>query len=192
MSSALKTITTALEQLGIPFLIGGSVASSAWGVGRQTFDVDIVARIAPPQVDPLRAALGKDWYVDSETARTGIPAGRSFNVIHMLSGDKFDIFPAIGEFHAIQLERARAMPLEIGGEAVECPVSTAEDILLAKLQWYRSGGEISERQWQDIQGILDQNPDFDLTYARSWAARLRIDDLLERALAEAGLRPDAR
>lgn len=169
----------------IPYLIGGSVASSARGVGRTTFDVDIVARIATWQVDPLASALGKDWYLDSETARRSILSGRCFNIIHMLSGDKFDIFPANEEFHASQLERALMEPLEFGGETIECPVATAEDILLAKLQWYRDGGEVSERQWTDILGILATNPDLDFAYTRSWAARLGVERLLGRALEEA-------
>jgi hypothetical protein len=177
-----RAIAGALAEIDVAYAIGGSVASSARGVGRTTFDVDIVARIATWQVDPLASVLGKDWYVDAETARQSILSGRCFNIIHMLSGDKFDIFPANGEFHASQLDRALMEPLEMGGEIVECPVATAEDILLAKLQWYRDGGEVSERQWTDIQGILAVNSELDFGYVRSWAARLGVERLLGRAL----------
>ena len=181
----LSVVAAALETLRIPYLIGGSIASGAHGIGRTTFDVDIVAGISPRQADALAAALGKDWYVDTETARTGIPAGRSFNIIHMKSGDKFDIFPANTEFQAGQLARAVRIPVEMYGDRVECPVATAEDILLAKLQWYRDGGEVSERQWQDILGILANNPELDHEYVRRWAASLGVSRLLARALEEA-------
>jgi hypothetical protein len=183
--SALRTIAAALESLRIPYLVGGSVASSARGIGRTTFDTDLVARISPAQVDLLASRLGKDWYVDTDAARRGFSSGRSFNVIHMLSSDKFDIFPATGDFHESQLKRASLTPLETEGDVVECPVATAEDILLAKLQWYRAGDCVSERQWNDVLGILAANPDLDFTYAQEWAARLRVEDLLDRAVAEA-------
>jgi hypothetical protein len=182
--STLRTIAAAFESLRIPYLIGGSVASSARGIGRATFDTDIVARIAPEQVDPFASRLGKDWYVDREAAQRGIASGRAFNVIHMWSSDKYDIFPAAGAFHISQLERASLTPLETEGDVVECPVATAEDILLAKLQWYRLGGEVSDRQWNDVLGVLAANPGFDLAYAREWARQLQVEDLLEKALAE--------
>jgi hypothetical protein len=63
-------------------------------------------------------------------------------------------------------------------------VATAEDILLAKLQWYRMGGGVSERQWSDIAGILAVAPDLDAAYLRTWAARLGVEDLLDKAVAE--------
>jgi hypothetical protein len=182
--NTLSTITRALDELKVPYLIGGSVASGLHGVGRTTFDIDLVARIALRQVDSLAAMLGKDWYVDSEGARIALPAGRSFNIIHMKSGDKFDIFPAAGEFEIGQLERAVRAPVEMYGESVECPVATAEDILLAKLQWYQAGGEVSERQWSDIQGVLACNPELNFDYLNSWAARLGVSLLLARALEE--------
>jgi hypothetical protein len=53
------------------------------------------------------------------------------------------------------------------------------------LQWYREGGEVSDRQWSDIGGILIQNLNLDWGYINTWAARLRVADLLERARADA-------
>ena len=102
----------------------------------------------------------------------------------MPTSQKVDIFPATDEFHAAQLERASKLPLAFLGIDAEYPVASAEDILLAKLQWFRAGGEVSDRQWRDITGVIAINPDLDLDYARSWAARLRVADLLDKALAE--------
>jgi hypothetical protein len=182
--NTLSLIASALDALKIPYLIGGSIASGVHGIGRTTFDVDIVAQITPRQADALAAALGKEWYVDTETARIGIPSGRAFNIVHMKSGDKFDIFPATAEFQASQLARAVKTPVEMYGDSVECPVATAEDILLAKLQWYQSGGEVSERQWADIRGILANNPELDFAYAQRWAAEIGVSRLLARAIDE--------
>jgi hypothetical protein len=74
--------------------------------------------------------------------------------------------------------------VEFLGETGEYPVASAEDILLAKLQWYRMGGQVSERQWTDIAGILAVAPDLDAAYLRDWAARLGVADLLDKAAAE--------
>jgi len=72
----------------------------------------------------------------------------------------------------------------LGPEPVECAVSTAEDTILRKLEWYRAGGETSERQWNDVRGILQMSGvRLDIEYLRSWAKFLRVRDLLERLLA---------
>lgn len=185
LANALSLLAAALERLGIPYLIGGSVASSARGIARATRDIDIVARIGAQQADQLAAALGREWYADPDQMRQAIRAGQAFNTIYIPKSQKIDIFPAVGEFHAAQLERASKVPLSFLGIEAEYPVASAEDILLAKLQWYRAGGEVSDRQWNDITGLLATNPDLDFEYVNSWAARLRVQNLLAKALADA-------
>jgi len=147
-------------------------------------DGDLVAAVRVKDADRVAAALGADWYADSVQMASAVSAGRSFNVIHQPSFLKFDIFPVMEEFHHVQLERATEAEVNFLGESVLCPVATAEDILLAKLRWYREGGEVSERQWTDIHGILAINPELDFDYVNGWAARLRVADLLARALRE--------
>ncbi len=140
LALGLNELTSALTALRIPFVVGGSLASSAHGVLRSTFDGDLIAVIVPLQIPRLVEALGANWYADSELIRRSIDAGRGFNLIHMTTASKFDIFPASSDFHAAQLERARLTPLKLDGANL-CPVATPEDILLAKLAWYREGGE---------------------------------------------------
>src|SRR5258708_20559834 len=101
-------------------------------------DADLVAAISPVQARALGRALGKDWYVDDEMIERALSAGRAFNLIHIATACKFDIFPARTDFHYQQLERAADMDLM--DDAIRCTVTTAEDILLAKLCWYREGG----------------------------------------------------
>ena len=149
-------------------------------------DLDLVARLDPEGAPQLAAALGADWYADPFQIRDSIAAGRSFNVIHIPTGQKVDIFPAASVFQAAQLQRATRETLEFLGETREYPVATAEDILLAKLQWYRDGGEVSDRQWSDITGIVATNPALDQTYLEMWAARLGVSGLLVKALADPG------
>ena len=129
--------------------------------------------------------MGKEWYADADQVRSSIAAGRSFNVIHMRNADKVDVFPAREPFHRAQLDRATVLPL--GADRIPCVVTTAEDVLLAKLRWYADGGQVSDRQWNDIVGILVQNPNLDCDYVNTWAARLGVTDLLEKAQADAQL-----
>jgi len=185
LAGTISALASVLDRLGIAYVIGGSVASSARGVVRATFDIDIVAAIARPQAERFASALGPEWYADPDQMRAAIAAKRAFNVIHIPLGNKVDIFPATEDFHLCQLERATRVSLPFAEESAKYPVATAEDILLAKLQWYRDGGEVSERQWTDILGILAVNPDLDFAYVRPWAARLGVERLLARALEEA-------
>ena len=73
----------------------------------------------------------------------------------------------------------------VGGEVLHVPVASVEDMVLAKLQWYRKGGEISERQWTDVLNLIRVNQALDLSYVHTWAERLGVRDLLQRALMEA-------
>ena len=182
-SQTLIQITAAFDRLRIRYAIGGSVASSARSIWRSTQDVDLIAAIHPAQVDGLVSALGTDWYADADEIRRSLQVGRAFNVIQISTSTKVDVFPAAEEFHQSQLARATLVPL--GLAVVPCVVTTAEDILLAKLQWYRDGGEVSDRQWSDIGGLIATNAAMDWEYVNLWAGRLHVTDLLARARAEA-------
>ena len=184
LANTISQLASALERVGIPYVIGGSVASSVRGIVRATIDVDVVARIGVGQTEALAAALGPDWYADADQMRDSIVAGRAFNIIYLPFVQKVDVFPATEEFHRSQLERATKVPIPFLGDSAEYPVASAEDILLAKLQWYRMGGEVSERQWTDIAGILAVAPGLDAAYLRTWAVRLRVADLLDKAVAD--------
>src|SRR5690242_6888406 len=172
MGPALAELTAALERLGIRYAVGGSLASSAHGAYRATADGDLIAAISLQQARMLAQTLGKAWYADEEMIERALLARRAFNLIHIGSAMKFDIFPATSDFHLTQLERAGLTPLVQG--AVSCPVTTAEDILLAKLRWYADGGEVSDRQWNDIVALIAINPHMDAEYVNLWASRLGV------------------
>jgi len=184
LAAALSILTATLDRLKLPYAIGGSLASSSRGVWRATNDVDIVAALPEALASQVSATLGSDWYADANAMRDAIRAGRAFNVIHIPTSYKFDLFPATNEFHAIQLQRASRIAVTLPGGTVDCSVTTAEDILLAKLRWYADGGEVSERQWRDIIGILAANRALDFEYINLWAARLGVSRLLTKALLD--------
>jgi hypothetical protein len=184
-SAAFEELLAALDRLEIPFLIGGSVASGIHGILRQTNDIDVVADIAPAIVEEFCEALAPSFYADAEQAELAIRVGRAFNVIHLKSAYKFDIFPAGKDrFVQSQLARRRYATTSLSGfENIEFPVASAEDTILAKLVWFRKGGEVSDSQWHDILGVVQvQAGRLDLEYLREWAAELGVSDLLAKAL----------
>jgi hypothetical protein len=185
-ATAIQVLVRVLEELRIRYLIGGSLASSSRGIPRSTMDTDLLVQIAPSQTASLAKALGGDWYIDAEFARQAIDASRAFNAIHMPSGHKMDLFPAVNAFHLSELERANVRSLSVEGGSVQCFVASAEDSILAKLQWYHDGGETSERQWADIMGMLVVNRNLDFDYLNHWAHQLGVAGLLDRAIKLAG------
>lgn len=179
-------VADALEALGVPYVIGGSFASALHGVMRATMDVDLVADLRLEQVTPFTQALGEAFYADAEMMRDAIRRHGSFNLIHLQTVFKVDLFVAQPrEFDRAQLARRQVHLLSEDPER-RAYVATAEDTVLSKLEWYRLGGEISDRQWRDVLGVLRvQGERLDLEYMRHMAAGLSVADLLARVLDEA-------
>jgi hypothetical protein len=96
---------------------------------------------------PFANAIERDYYVDVDTVRAAVKTGASFNAVHLTSAIKVDFFVAGDD--PCESERLRSR------ERIETPggvlyVDTAEHTMLRKLEWYRRGGEVSERQWRDV------------------------------------------
>jgi hypothetical protein len=181
---ALGPVLEALRRLGVRHYVGGSIASSSYGVPRASIDADVVAELGPAHAPRFVAALRGSYYVSEERVRDAIARRASFNVIHLETMVKVDVFVSKNRpFDRRAFERARPATTESGGEL---PVSSAEDTVLAKLEWYRRGGEVSERQWSDVTGVLRAVRAFDEAYLRQGAVELGVADLLDRALEEDG------
>jgi hypothetical protein len=187
MEAPVQLVMSALARSGIRFMLGGSLASAFHGIPRSTNDIDIVADIREEHIQQFVSELEGAFYVDAESMREALQHRRSFNVIHFATGDKIDIFPVAETRHIeIELERSKPQDVTIAeGLNVRCPVATAEDTILAKLVWYRLGGEQSDRQWNDVRGIRAvQGDTLDQAYMQQWARELKVDDLLARLFSE--------
>lgn len=178
-------VTGILEKLGIPYVIGGSLASTLYGMIRTTQDSDIVTEMRAEHIEPFVLSLQDDFFIDEEMIADSIQHNSSFNIIHRDSMFKVDIFiPQPRPFQQSQFARAQRQVFELDTE-ISANFASAEDTILSKLEWYRMGGETSERQWRDILGILKtREGELDIEYLRKWAEDLNVTDLLERAFKE--------
>lgn len=184
---ATSLVARALEAVGVAYAIGGSLASSVHGEPRSTNDGDLLAALGLRHVEALVAALGADFFADAPMMRDAIGAGEPFNVIHLPTMFKIDIFVA-GSDELAREELTRRQRVEIEGELLY--VASPEDTVVQKLAWYRKGNEISDRQWGDVRGVLRvQLGRLDLDYMHKWARHAGVEDLLDRALAEVASEP---
>ena len=176
-------VTSVFEKLSIPYLIGGSLASTLYGMVRTTQDADIVAEMRLEHLQPFVLALQDEFYIDAEMIAASIQHNSSFNILHRETMFKVDVFiPRPRPFLQSQLARAQKQTFTFENE-VGANFASPEDTILSKLEWYRLGNEVSERQWRDVLGILKTRAgELDLDYMRKWAGELNVTDLLERAL----------
>jgi hypothetical protein len=184
---ALNRLAEALDHTAIPYLIGGSLASRVHGVPRTTMDAALVAHIDGAQIPRLAKELSGEFYADPDMMRDALTAGRSFNLIHFASSYKFDIFPLSSDaFQKMQFSQRALEDIQLGTETLHVPIASAEDTVLMKLVRYRSGGEVSERQWNDVRGIVAvQRERLDREYLVKWADYLKVGDLLKSLLLPA-------
>jgi len=181
---ALTPLIDAFDELGIVYELGGSVASSVHGVPRSSLDIDILSALKSEHVSDLVQKLEGDYYLSQTRATDAVERETSFNMIHLDTMFKVDVFVArSNEFRRSSLTRRR---LESLTEERDFFVTSAEDIVLHKLLWYRKGGEVSDRQRQDVIGVLKvQGPNLDREYLQDWSAKLQVADLLQQALSQA-------
>ena len=184
----VSRISAAFDQLGVRYVVGGSVASSLYGIPRATQDVDVVAELYGKHVDALVALLAHEFYVDADMIRDALARRASFNVVHLGTMFKADVFAFVREpWMESEMARGRLETLPTDSGMVTIRFASPEDTLLHKLVWFRMGGQTSDRQWGDVLGILKvQGARLEQAYLDHWAQPLGVADLLTRARAEGG------
>ena len=179
----LKQLTDALDDLKIDYAIGGSIASSLYGKVRFTQDADIAVAAFADKAEQLYNALKEHFYISKDAMYQAISNRSSFNIIHLKSAFKIDIFvQKDDDFHRKLFLRRRKVKLD---ETIEhlFDIVSAEDIILLKLQWYQSAGCMSEQQWSDVLGVLAvQSQALDMKYLRSCSEQLGLSDILQKAI----------
>ena len=184
--TALERLADALDSLGIRYAVGGSMASAFYGTIRFTRDADISVEAFSPVADRFYELLKDEFYVSREAMEEALRSHRSFNVVHFATSFKIDLFvQGPDEFERQLLTRSRRLRLSPTGQR-DLSVVSPEDIVLLKLVWFRETGGTSDRQWSDVVGVLGvQGKSLDREYLTTWAKKLGVQELLDRAMAEA-------
>ncbi|MBN2001706.1 hypothetical protein JW935_29470 [candidate division KSB1 bacterium] len=176
-------IAQEFERLQIRYLVGGSLASSLHGIPRATNDVDMVAEILNAHIPPLVKALETEFYIDGEMIRDAIQQKSSFNIIHLATMFKLDIFVLKGDEVSQEEMNRRGLYQVSDTPDRKLFLASAEDIIVHKLYWYQLSGCASERQWTDVLGVLQvQGERLDYLYLERMAQQRGVRDLLNQAM----------
>jgi hypothetical protein len=174
-------VVAALDRMGLPYAIGGSIASSTYGAPRFTQDADITIEPFAGKEAEFAAHFDAEFYVSVPAIQQANRRRSSFNLLHLTSGFKIDFFVRKDvPFAEAVMKRRRMEPLsQLGGQRLF--LVSPEDIVLLKLEWYRLGNEVSDRQFSDVLGVLKMQGDkLDLKYLMDSAATLGVTDLLDK------------
>ncbi len=184
---ALEPVAEAFERLSVRYHVGGSVASSAQGVARATLDIDLVADLGESDVSGFARDLEKEYYLDEQAIRDAVRRRTSFNLIHLETMVKIDVFVLkTRPYDREAFGRMIADTLHEGDDARKFYLATPEDIILHKLEWFEMGNRVSQRQWHDVIGVMKvQGDTLDRVYMERWALEIGVLDLLNEAFAEA-------
>ncbi len=180
-NQALNFLTEVLQDLNIPYRIVGSVASSVQGLVRATLDIDMVIDLETKHIPTLASRLQKDYYLDADMMTEALQQGSSFNLIHLETMIKIDVF-ILGKrnYDNVSFSRERLETLD----DLQLSFKTPEDIILGKLEWFEQTDRTSDRQWRDVVGLLKMRADLDKIYLQKWANELGVLGLLEQAIKE--------
>ena len=174
----LHYLVEVVEDLGIPYMVGGSHAAMYYGEPRLTRDVDIIAVLTLDRLPALLERFPPDqFYADADAAREAIATSGQFNIIHPASGLKIDVYVNPDTpYDRARLARRHKLPLAPG---IDAYFARPEDVILYKLLYARDGGDMHLR---DVVGIIRvSGPDLDEQYLADWAERLGVRAAWERA-----------
>ncbi len=182
----IERLADVLDSLGIRYAIGGSVASALYGTVRFTRDADLTVEPFSRVADRLYELLQDEFYISRDAMEEALRSHGSFNVIHFATAFKIDLFVrGAREFEGRLWERRHMLRLS-DESSRDVPVVSPEDIILLKLDWFRQTGCTSERQWDDVLGVLAVQGDaLDFEYLTASARELGLEELFNRAKAEA-------
>lgn len=171
----LRFAVEALNNLGLHYLVTGSIATVLYGEPRFTNDIDLVVILSADRIEEFcRSFPQPEFYISPESIRRAVERRSQFNIIHPTSGLKLDIMvPAETPFNSSRFERARQITLM---PDLEVSFATPEDVIIKKMEYYREGG--SEKHLRDITGILKVSAEqVDRNYIADWAERLDLNEI---------------
>lgn len=181
----LLQVVEHLEDLHIPYMVVGSFASSYWGRPRFTHDADIVVEVSLEKAPVLAHALEAQFYAPAFAIEKASQERSHFNIIHLEHAFKVDFWVRKDEEFA---RRSFARRRRVTMFERQVFISSAEDTILSKLQWYKASPVLGQQLKDALEVYETQQPDVDEAYLDRWAAALTVSDLLVGIRAEAASR----
>lgn len=173
---AIREVITALNDLGVPYMVVGSVSSNVYGIARLTNDADVVLQLSPGQLAVLAARLGPGYRLDPQGGFESVTFTTKYVVYVVAGGFQFELFDLSDDPHDQERFRRRLAGNVLG---VTAWVPTPEDVIIQKLRWYQIAGR--QKDWNDVEGVLlVQGNKLDWAYVESWCSRHGSRQHLER------------
>jgi hypothetical protein len=176
MTETLKDFVSRVDELGINYMVTGSLAMSVYITARMTMDIDVVIEIRPTDAERFAEQFVDSYYVNPNSIRRSIDDQSMFNIVNQLYGVKIDCIPRKDDEFSRERFRRRVMA---SIDDVRFWAITKEDLVLAKLIW--ASESHSEVQFRDISNLVDSG--YDLGYVNYWSERLYLGDTW-KALSE--------
>ncbi len=176
----------ALEYLEIRYLVGGSFASGRWGIPRFTQDIDVSIIIDRDDAELLIEHLQSGYEFSPADIREALDSTeqyRGFQLLYLDQIFKIDVFvPERTEYNLLSQSRGRLYDLWPGRPVV---FQSPEDTIISKLRWFELGNHVSDKQWNDIIGVLEvQGENLDLPYLTQWTIHFGVYELLVKAQSQ--------
>ncbi len=183
----VENLIPVFEELEIPYMVGGSFASSAWGFPRQTHDIDIAVYLSTIGAQSLFELVKDDFMVSESDMKDAVKSTdtfRAFQMIHFEETFKVDVF-VLHQNEYSEVSMTRSVPYELfPGLSVQ--FASPEDTVITKLRWFLLGNKVSDKQWNDILLVLEKcHGQLDEGYMSRWATHFEVLDLLRDAQSQA-------
>lgn len=173
----LKAVAANLNKANIPYMVSGSVAMNFHAQPRMTRDIDIVVVLGQSDIEHFVSAFKEEFYLDEETIKEEVKRRGMFNLIHNKYIVKIDFIVQKGDEFS---QSAFGRRLEIDLDGVKVYIASAEDLILAKLNWAK--GSMSEMQLRDVANIKNMAGNLDQTYLNNWIKRLELQEIYKKVV----------
>jgi hypothetical protein len=183
----LLEVSSMLEIAEIPYVIGGSLASSIWGQQRTTHDADLAIFLDELRLQVLESLVKWPYTLDSESIRISLADLSDFasgQILHGETLDKIDLFLLSPHDLYAESQFKHLRMVELAPHR-KLPFASPEDTVITKLRWFNLGNRVSDRQWNDIVQVLEiQDGSLDEAYLEKWATHFDLLDLLREAQSQ--------
>ena len=150
----LNDVVVRLNDLGVEYMLTGSVAMASYVKARATMDIDVIIEIEQADIQKFERRFANDYYISLESIRQAREHHSMFNVLNETTLIKVDfILRKPNRFETAKFERRRLSKID----GTEFWVISKEDLILSKLAWAKDSH--SERQFEDVRTLLESGAD---------------------------------